>query len=731
MTAKDNDRARERDGVRLRVPIDASHLEELREEKSQDLQVVVRLADGQLYAETIDLDDGAGAAEFAFDEPPDAVEAFVGPERADPEELVQSQTITVTVPGDRWIETPRVELEPIRIPPYYWDWWYRWCREFVVRGRLTCPDGSPVPGAEVCAKDVDSWLYWSSTEEVGCDTTDQHGAFEIRFRWCCGFWPWWWWQRRAWRPEPELVERVRSAVEDQPDLSLARAETQPSLDPVADLLEDDPLPIDEPLPELDPDQLERVRTDLIDRLPDIPELRRRRVWPWAPWQPWWDCTPDLIFEATQDGDVVLEEGIGDARWDVSTEESVVLTADEDAVCVPPECENPPCPGDECLLVTAACGADIDRVGGNLGAPATPEGYLAPGSPPAGSARHDGDRPFAETVTLWRSAPPLQGVDYLEFEYDDGSGWDAVPHDAVENFERAYVYYDPTAPSGSQWEVRRASFDFSTIDGHWVVQTRERYEETTPPTWPGEPGTTNAWWGRDRDLLVPIDSTAFPDGTYRFRVVGWEATAGGELTDRRVIPRCGDGDQADQPVEVVLTFDNRLEPDPAHPTSPDHPCGSGTVHRCVTEPDTDVIDVRVGGTSLEPCDVVPKEDGTLEVDFLAHDPDGHLSHYTLRATYAENQVVDLLDQPSTSIDPLPPGSSPPPYPGPEYGQALGQGASRPHWEGGRYRLTVDLDEAFPEPCCYQLELRAWKRTLVDCRSTRAHRNRSEYTIGIGI
>lgn len=718
------------DRYTLAVPLDASNLEQLRAEKSQDLKVVGRSPDGTEVTETVNLEEGTAVATLEFDGKPDGVGVYVGPDRATAEELQKSQTISLNVPGEWWVETPALELDPIEIPPYYWDWWHRWCREFVIRGRLLCPDGNPVPGAEVCAKDVDGWFFWSSTDQVGCATTDQNGTFEISFRWCCGFWPWWWWETRAWRPDPLLIDEVRSAIEAEPELSLARTEIQPNLDVFADIIEDQPLVVDEPLRELGPDRLELIRDQLVERLPATPELERLNVWPWVPWQPWWDCTPDIIFEATQAGNVVLDEDIGDTRWNIDAEESVVLTANDDARCIPPECESPPCPGGECLFVTAVCGRDLDRVGGNLGAPATPEGYLNPGTgtPSPGASSRWRDRPFAETVRLKRSSPPVQNVDYFEFEYDDGSGWDPVPRDGVQNFKIGYIHYDPTKPVGSRWDYPDAAFNFTEIDDHWVVESREHYEETNPPVWPSEPGSTDAWWGGHRDLLVAIDSTAFNDGTYRFRVVGWEETGSGDgLTNRRVLKRCPE--EEDEPVEVVLTFDNRLNPDPAHPTSPTHPAGAGTVHKPVTEPDTDIVSVKVDDVEVDPCDLAEEQDGQLAVEFLAHDPDGHLSHYTLHATYGENQKRNLLTQPSSSVAPA--SGASPPYPGPDYGGALSQGATRPHWEGGQYVLTVDLEEAFPIECCYQLELRAWKRPIVSCGSRHHYWNISEYMIGYGV
>lgn len=748
MSKKGDENREEKQRYRLAVPLDATHLEDLRETKSQALQVAARLSDGTVSTEPVDLAEGEDVAELEFDERPDGVGVAVGPERATPEELLNSQTLMVNVPRQRWDETPEVELDPIEIPAFHWDWWYRMCREFVIRGKLECPDGSPVPGAKVCAKDVNSFFVWSSTQEVGCDTTDQNGTFEIRFRWCCGFWPRWWWANRTWQPDPVLVEQVQPAIEAEPDLPLGGTGPQPDLNVFEDVLDDPSVPVDTPLAEVDPNRLERVRTQLNEQLTDVPELRRLNVWPWVRWTPWWDCNPDIIFEATQAGDVVLDEDIRDTRWDISSTKRVELTANEDALCIPPACEDPPCEHDECLHLTAICERQVSNVGGNRGAPSSPKGYLNPGSPSAGTARHSGDRPFAETVTLWRGGFGLQNVDYIEVEYNDGTGWNPVPANGVEDFKIPYSYL----PSpGAKWKDTKATFNFTTIGGHRVVKTREYHEDQDTSTlWYLESvrkprsGTPDAMWGHDRDLLVPINSDAFKDGTYRFRIVGWDKTGPNELSNRRVLTRCGEGDRP--PAEVVLTFDNRGKRS-RHHRHPNTPPGTtpdwrGKVHKSFIEPDTAIMAVRINGTEVaedeeRECPSVEEQEGTLEIDFLARDgnpkisgnPTGHLSHYTLQATYGRSKKRDLLNQPSSTIKPLPAGSSPPPYPGPEYGQALAQGATRPEWNGGKYRLTVDLDEAFPKPCCYQLELRAWKRTLVDCDDH--HWNISEYTIGFGV
>jgi hypothetical protein len=64
-------------------------------------------------------------------------------------------------------------------------------------------------------------------------------------------------------------------------------------------------------------------------------------------------------------------------------------------------------------------------------------------------------------------------------------------------------------------------------------------------------------------------------------------------------------------------------------------------------------------------------------------------------------------------------------------ALSQGAVAPHWGGGRYRLTVPASLAFPEPCCYQLRLRGWKRNVVSCGGDFGYHNTTELTLGVGV
>jgi hypothetical protein len=136
---------------------------------------------------------------------------------------------------------------------------------------------------------------------------------------------------------------------------------------------------------------------------------------------------------------------------------------------------------------------------------------------------------------------------------------------------------------------------------------------------------------------------FADGRYYLRVQGWDLVAG-NLANPRILPLCGTEDDN----YVVLRVDNRLNPDPGHvpPATPNHPCGSGTIHTCTLEPDTDFVAVKLirGGTEINiaACGNEKVHPGDiLRVDFIADDPNNHLAYYSLTAIYAENLAVDLL------------------------------------------------------------------------------------------
>lgn len=741
----------------LTIPLDASEIEDFKPD--QAIRVAAQDSNGEITSETAKLDErGQGSVTLVFAKSPGPLRIAVGPDHASDDELLGMQTINLDVGPRLWGDRQEFTLKPIRISPYYWDFWRRWCRTFVIRGRVVCPDGSPVPGAQVCAFDVDFWWWWSSHQQVGCATTDANGAFEIRFRWCCGWWPWWWWRRRYWHLDTSLAERILPTL--QKELKLRRPITptpRPDLSIFDELLaENEPFSfvpptssgaeapstlrlnreaIDkadtrsgQPLILFDPDVLDPLAERLKGRVPIVPELERLRIWPWWPWHPWWDCTPDILFRVTQSchgsEEVIVNEGFWQTRWDIPQNLSVTLVANDKACCI----SQTPDPEGVCMVIDGACGNLINNIGGNPGAPAAPEGYVNPGFigfTPA--QRRIGDRPFGGNVRVHGSFGIAAAAQYYEFEFSDdgGTSWNPLPATAISGFNRAF--YGPPLPGPGPSGIQNAPFPVESIDGHHVIQTRQYFEATNDPaSW----GSSRFWTGSEYDTLIywltgildfPAGTLHFADGTYHLRVTTWDRS-GDTLTNPRILPLCGTED----PNNLVLTIDNRLVGDGSgHPPStPSHPCEG--VHLCTPEPDTDILDIRVDGISYGACAIIHAEGAsTLEIDFLAHDPDGHLAYYTLEAFYGENQSTNLLGVSSASISTLSAAQR-----GPNYGDARLQGASAPTWEGGTFRLTIsNLAQAFPITCAYQIRLRAFKRTIVSCDHGFPFQNMSHYTLTV--
>jgi hypothetical protein len=745
---------------RLTIPLDASGIEGFKPD--HDVKVGIQDRKNKITSQVVRLDaKGQGVATFALPENPGTVRLVVGPADASDEELLGLQTITANIDARQWGAGAELKISPIKISPYYWWWWLRWCRTFTINGRVLCPDGSPVPGATVCAYDVDWWWWWSSNQKVGCATTDASGSFNITFRWCCGWWPWWWWRYRFWHYDPLIAERILPILRKDPTLGkLAIPSPTPDLSLFDRLLGDEgqvPGGIGKPSPKefdsvsraleaanrgsnltppktaapltpnFDPSVLAGLREKLVKRLPAAPELERLKLWPWWPWEPWWDCTPDIIFKVTQDciepNKVIVNETIWQTRWDIPTNLNVTLTA-SDACCIPICVDPADCPDGDCVVIARACGVPVENIGGNFDAvEATPIGYASPGTVSA-----TGDRPFASNVPISGVFGSGAGVDYYEFEYSMSLAgpWSAMPPPAAGSFSRQFWGPDlPAGPVGWHW----VPFVFSNISGRNVIESREHFESINGPgTW----GLTRFWAYNVDLMMVWLTDNNFPDDTYYLHVKGYDLVAG-NLVNGRVLPMC------DTALDnyIVLTIDNRtIDGTDGHPApnTPGHPCGAGTIHLCTMEPDTDIVNVLVGGQPVGPCAIAKAAPGNpLIVDFYAYDPQGHLSQYSLIATYGENLYTNLLSL-ADSIVPLAGTAVPAALQvGPDYGAAITQaapGTISPTWAGGALRLTInDSSLAFPEPCCYQLELRAYKRTIANCDGGLGHNNLSEYSFGV--
>jgi len=734
-------------GFTLHVPLDASGIKDFKPDKA--VKVVAVDSKGAAQEQLVQLStDGKGSATFSFAARPGVVQVVIGPGDATADELRALQTISVSVSARAWQDSNALTLSPIAISARYWWWWLIWCRNFTIRGRVVCADGSAVPGAQVCAYDVDWWWWWVSEDLVGCATTDATGAFEIDVRWCCGWWPWWWWAQRIWRLEPLLVQRIVPVLQRTPTIPRV-----PLPDPAPDLAIFNEILAGsggKPAPTLqargtglraalagprgamaakpkavDPAAVTALRSGLLDALPASAELAQLRIWPWWPWEPWFDCDLDIIFKVTQNcsgqNTVIVNETIWDTRWDIPTTIDVTLVANQQACCIKP-CTNPQdCPDGDCLVITDICDDVVGSIGGNPTAPAAPAGYLNPGTPTI-----FGDRPYAGVVPIFGIFGATATADYYAFEYSPypGATWNPVPPASMGGFScQFWGHALPAGPVG--WHP--VNFLPAVIDGHLVIESRAHFEANNDPaSW----NVTRFWDAACERLLMNwITDGLIADGTYQLRVRSWTLVAG-HLQNETVLPLC----DTENDNGVIVTLDNQVVTGP--PTNLDgFQCGPPTVHLCTIEPDTAFVSVRINGTKQVACaNVDAREGGSLEIDFVAYDPDAHLAYYTLQALYGDSLVVDLLSVPGATLSAGPatgPVPSSGPQWGPDYGAALAQGAVSPNWMGGVITLTIpNLHDAFPETCCYTLQLFAHKRTIVNCDDGFwGHYNQSDFSLTV--
>ncbi|MCC7156294.1 MAG: carboxypeptidase regulatory-like domain-containing protein [Bryobacterales bacterium] len=720
---------------RLDVPLDASGVKDFKPERG--VKVVAFDGKGQAYESIAKFDaKGRGTASITFQEAPGNLQVVVGPEDATADQLMGLQTISVNVSRRQWAGQSQLTLAAVPISAYYWWWWFRWCRTFRITGRVVCADGNPVPGATVCAYDVDWWWWWWSNQQVGCAVTDQNGAFEINFTWCCGWWPWWWWARRHWLLEPVLADRLTRLLREAkfPRIPLPDPNPDPAIFETLLNASTAGPPVRPPagagrntavIPRavaaeqaFDSARLESLRTRLAGVLPGALQFERLRLWPWWPWWPWWDCAPDIIFKVTQPCrgtiETIVNETIWDARSNIPVNLDVTLAANDKACCVTGStCLD----GGDCAFISNICEDNIGNIGGNPGPNvAAPQvGYLSPGLNSI-----SGDRPYSGTV-------PLRGcmgdtVDYYEVLYSTvgfGGPWTPIPGAAAGGFSRSY--WDNGL---SDWVP--VPFPFTTIsDGvsdHTVIESLPHWEANHAP---------QLWDAYTVNLLFEfVTQNVLADGTYYLRLRGWTRPGyAGNISTPVDLPICGS-----QTLNgVAVTIDNHLVT--AGPSDLNGHLCLGTVHQCTTEPDTTILAVQIlhnNGTStnVSACGQVAVADtDLLQIDFVANDPDPHphLAYYTLQLHFDVNLFTDLLD-PSLSNWSLVPSPIAPAWApaaaqvGPNYGDAnpamsaLDQGASSPYWRGGAMRLTVKAKDtpmsrgAFPYTCCYQIRLNAHKRTI---------------------
>lgn len=631
--------------------------------------------------------------------------------------------------GGKGAKAAAVSLERIVVPPEVYARWLIFCRSYVIRGRVVCRQwvynpqhqrweicDSPVPGATVEAYDVDRFLWWYRRDQITSATTDASGNFTMKFRWCC-WWPIPWpGPRPGWTIDPAVLDRLRHLLEQQ---RVVLPPVPPEPDPL--FLQSLASQLVSTLPEAQRGMLamptmqdpQALQNALRAVLPADAHLGSRIIFPPNRYD---DCAPDVVFRVTQPCDgrinVIYSETNAQTRWDIGTSLNVTLVANDRACCIP-HCHDPECP--ECIVVESVACTPKTEISSFAGPPDL-RGYAYTGS--------NYDRPFY-------GALPFHGgvgwdVDYLGVQVSfNGGAFTDLAAPVFAGYGRSYW-------NGAAWVG--VSFPVVVKNGRSVIMTRKHYEDLNPgiPRFGGavlwNDYTTLFVWDT-YDTSVTPNVARIADGLYAFRFVGYasDGTAADNLllNTARVLPTCG---QQREDL-TYLRLDNRSM---ALHLVPGIPCTS--VHACNAEPDCYVRSICInegtaGAYCIQPCDIISLNDNdTLTVHFTASCPstaqDGHLGGYQMGAYYGASQSFAIgtgahgTFQPDATFEV-----------GPDYASALLQGAPRPHWYGGDYKVTLKGSD-FPLCCAYLIDLFAWKRTTNGCSDPYyVHNNRYQVTLTV--
>jgi hypothetical protein len=722
----------------LRATIDLSQIEDM----DTDINLKVAVVKNQQVLKSMLMDlkkvENLSAVPIKIDfdsakkENPGHISLVIGPDVPNEELLAQKPYCHVVSKHMEWKDNV-VDLKKIAVSNLVYKWWWLHCKTYTITGKVICANGNPVPGANVTAFEVDRWWWWFRKDQLKTAVTDVNGNFEMKFKWCC-WWPFfllkkpllvkeWEYFIKKWAIDPILVQKIKTylkedvKIKDMPDCS-----PHPDLNVFENLLNTIEAQYrSEKIHRFSiaPESLQATGNAMMRYLPETlktAEFVKLHIWPWYHFH---DCRPDILFQVTQDCQqpetVIYEATFDKTYYNIANNFSVTLTANENACCSSDE-EIPE--GTGFKFANVGC-TPVMNIGGNdpnVIVNAALKGFAYPGNT---------DRPFAEKLSISGVFCEDANVDYYQLQYssDNGVNYQNIADTMVNNFYRVYWGTAPNALPASEPKWNWILFPKNTINGKVAFMSREKYEtDNQPATW----GVSKVWTS-NRDLIISLNSHLLADGHYVFRLMGFNINAAGNLVNERVMQTCGLVPERDE--QLTITLDNRTMGEHA-PSIPSHPCGAGTVHLCTVEPDCDFIrlvknenPVTGIGTDIGPCGIVKlKATDQLTIHFQASDKDGHLEQYQMTAHYGESAIINLLAAGVLSADPTN-------FAGPTYALALAQGAARPIWNGGKFKLQLP-GSAFPTCCAYTLKLRTWKRTYDGCTASyHFHWNVCEYSFTI--
>jgi hypothetical protein len=338
-----------------------------------------------------------------------------------------------------------------------------------------------------------------------------------------------------------------------------------------------------------------------------------------------------------------------------------------------------------------------------------------------------DRPFTGSVALYGQFGALAQADYYEITFRPLQActppstvpFQPVPPAALAAFQR--IYFDAQLLYPNQW-VYPAFAPQSKVVGAGpttvtVYQSRQFYEKNNPANWGSLSG--RSWTGYVDEIAVIETAGFFADGAYEFQVVGYTANADDTVKQAGPLAGCG------LPIgnnnnDFALYFAN---PVAVTQTNPDAAITSltFTVNGLPQPlPACGILNVPPGGSIT-----------ALVIDFTASDAEGFLDEYYLTLQWGTNapaviNIVSGLPPPGFGQVTGTAGTQV----GPNYNQAIAQGAVRPNWSGGQYTLTIpNATSLFPQSCAYELQLNVYKRNIVNCDTNDYYQQSAYYSFTV--
>jgi hypothetical protein len=550
--------------------------------------------------------------------------------------------------------------------------WWQWCPLYCVSGTLNGPDGCAAPGAEVTVYNV-VWTSQGYTKTPRATViTAADGTFTACFPWCSfgrfPCWPCWpiWWECWPWWWDWDILHVIK-ALEAQPALPgpgpvEARANQIAMFRPDARALMRGQGFMSAQMGPMAPDA---GRTALIRA--KLGNARLRALFPW--W--WWCCDdPNIVFSASQNGNVIVNENPAiDTRWCLEDGSNVTLVGVNGTSTT---CQ-PLCPPETGFVWTNVGNIDVSDIS---------QGYA---DVPALLSTDDRDMAFAYTLDLYGMFPVSTNVAYYQVEAAPWAGNPArggtppaagsgVPVGAP--LDHVYYFYKSDGSFDSSHTVKMGPF---TQGGLVNLYTTPEARQTvpTPPgllPFPTPPAGGSVYWDK-QGLILESDSsnliTGLPTGAADLTVLGYDTS----LNPVTLTP--------DDP--LTLMIDNT-------------PVTIQRVNSVVAYKAPNVLALNLNTTACPAFDVGPS--GFVAIDVTVSDANGHLYGYYVDAEYGHGNAP-IVSPPGIRgyvTNPLVSGSDP------NYAQKS--------WIGGEevmYFPALPTNPASPPPdCCYEFRIYYAKR-----------------------